>query len=1138
MMGFFSQRKHLFLWVAAGFAFCLLLSDSAICQTPQPVALQAVKDHQGEDRFLVPEDGVQSILSVMTDLESRRDPKCDASANRLENIVYGLPFLDEARWQRAVLQTTWFSHVWELADDEAGVKQAETVTREDLERIVRPRTIYQWLPSGDLEVYLKDGESVVLKKVTYEHYSSVGYALRSFLAAYQETMLDEQRMLLPIDREGISFLKEVLDVATLTAIQIATRLAREEERRDITAPLFKKAWQMIKIPEVPLEKESGGKPGRESFPLSVDIQAELRGMMMALIDGKKAAYAAYNKFEGRDLDALLFEKIAKDFARVPVPADREGRRIMMEKFMSEVTLFTRNVLLESQQKAQQRGHRFIRAEDVFEVLQIHMPHLIDDQERVVFFPRFAFKRRILIEPYDPDSFRDFTLHWDIIRSVLTRSASEFFLNPDPFAIETLAEGVSDYAVLLFRVAGMPEKNSTGALISAVDVVSAAQIERAVQRINRLTLMHREEPRQDIQPDPILSAPGIYPADGKKTFFTDETQKVNIHFAHRLADWYVKWINQPDENGYERILLNTSGVAAGDVNADDYPDILLVGGRGNQLLLNDGHGRFHPAGRAMGLIHKRGDGSHGEPRQPIIADFDNDGWQDILITYVGEKHRLYRNLKGKKFEDVTDQANLGGEELVGGPATVFDYDRDGLLDIYIGYYGASLEPQLRSPIAHYTARRVEGKPPVAAARPSLSLNNRNASPNRLWRNLGDMRFEDVTEYSRTGDTGWTTAVGHCDLNADGWQDMVVANDYGANTIFINQGDGRFADASEDLGVTKTGHSMNVGLTDLNRDGFPDFYISNINSMLKNAKYMFPSQTTEMDVKEGYLARLLFAEKSLLYMSKSENGRLREFVISDDFQKGADDIGWAWDAEFFDFDNDGDDDLYICNGFNPYVQRKNLVTKMGEDSLKFSLTDSRFSAMAEENRDYNLFFVNQGNKLVNQSDISGVKLKGYSSSAAYLDYDRDGDLDMILSNTNAKAVFYENHASSLGHHWMMVRLIGDIHQKVNRDAIGAQLVLKPADGLPMWREIHGGSGYLSMDPKEQHWGLGQATRGDLTIRWPNGEVQKIPGLKADRFYKIHQGHHIQVFQFSQGKFLVEVVEGETDGAGTSQISSSSH
>jgi hypothetical protein len=92
--------------------------------------------------------------------------------------------------------------------------------------------------------------------------------------------------------------------------------------------------------------------------------------------------------------------------------------------------------------------------------------------------------------------------------------------------------------------------------------------------------------------------------------------------------------------------------------------------------------------------------------------------------------------------------------------------------------------------------------------------------------------------------------------------------------------------------------------------------------------------------------------------------------------------------------------------------------------------------------------------------------------------------------------------------------------------------------MWREIHGGSGYLSMDPKEQHWGLGQATRGDLTIRWPNGEVQKIPGLKADRFYKIHQGHHIQVFQFSQGKFLVEVVEGETDGAGTSQISSSSH
>jgi histone H3/H4 len=1112
------HQRRLLVLLGVGLCWILwfLTTDIVFSQLPPMNPVQTVTNILSDDHSAVVEDGAGAILSAMKDLESRRDPKCDASANRLENMVYGLPFSQEGRWQRAALQTVWLAHVWRLAADKAQARGAKMVTREDLQRVVQPQTIYQWLPSGDLEVHLQDKEIVLLKKMIYDHYSSVGYSLRSLLAAYQETMVNEQKLLLSIDHQGVLFLKEVLDVMTLTAIQTATRLARQEEERQITAPLFTKAWQVINVPEVAQAQKSGDQSGIQGGPLSLEIQAQLRAMMMTLIDSKITAYGVYNKFEDRDLDELLLEKIAKDFAKVPVPADPQGRRLMLEELTAMVTLFTQNVLQDAHQKAQENGHRLIRAEDIFNGLQVYMPHVVDDQERVVFFPRFPFKRQIQIEPYDPDSFRDFAIHWDVIRSVLQSSAVELPLNMDPFAAEVLAEGVSDYAVLLLRVAGMPERNQTGAPTRPVGFVSADQISRAAERINRMTLIHQEEPRQDIKSDPILSASGPSAENGTKPFFRDQTQKVNIHFTHRPADWYVKWINQPDENGYERILLNNSGVAAGDVNADDYPDILLVGGKGNQLLLNDGHGHFRDVTKSMGIVYKRKDGSHGEPRQPIIADFDNDGWQDILITYVGERHRLYRNLEGKKFEDISERVDLGGDGLVGGPATVFDYDRDGLLDIYIGYYGLSLEPHLRSPIAHYISEKESGKQQVPV-RPSLSLNNRNASPNRLWRNLGDMRFEDVTEHTRTGDTGWTTAVGHSDLNGDGWQDLVVANDFGTNTILMNQGDGRFVDASENLGVTKTGHSMNVGFADLNRDGFPDFYISNINSMLKNAKYMFPSEVTEMDVKEGYLARLLFAEKSLLYMSKSNNGRLEQFLISDDFQKGSDDMGWAWDAEFFDFDNDGDDDLYICNGFNPFVQRKNLVTKMGEENLKLSLTDERFSALAEENRDYNLFFVNQNNKLVNLSDISGLKLKGYSSSAAYLDYDRDGDLDIILSTTNAKAVFYENHAAPQEYHWLMVKLIGDPKQKVNRDAIGAWLTLKPADGLPIWREIHGGSGYLSMDPKEQHFGLGKATQGDLSIRWPNGEIQEIPGLKANCYYKIRQGQGIQVFRFSEGKLV---------------------
>ena len=216
------------------------------------------------------------------------------------------------------------------------------------------------------------------------------------------------------------------------------------------------------------------------------------------------------------------------------------------------------------------------------------------------------------------------------------------------------------------------------------------------------------------------------------------------------------------------------MAAEDIDGDGWTDILLVGGLGNQLLINDGKGRFEERADA-GLEFRRPDGNPGEPRQPLIADLDNDGWQDVVITYAGDDHRVFRNLGDGTFDDVSDRAGLGGAERIGGPATAFDFDCDGLLDIYIGYFG------------NYTQ----------GARPYLVRDNINADANRLFRNVGGMRFEDVTDASGTGDTGWAQAIAHVDFDADGWQDLVVANDFGQNAYLRNRGDGTFEDLTFDL-----------------------------------------------------------------------------------------------------------------------------------------------------------------------------------------------------------------------------------------------------------------------------------------------------------------------------------------------------
>jgi hypothetical protein len=635
----------------------------------------------------------------------------------------------------------------------------------------------------------------------------------------------------------------------------------------------------------------------------------------------------------------------------------------------------------------------------------------------------------------------------------------------PFAAEIVAEAISQYGVLVLRMAGeIVNQRKIDLMLRPADLSASASL--IAERARRHPLEAPSRPASSR----IVSASAGAPGPTPDLFFSDITKESGLEFEHRSSRWLGEFRHKQVKTPP---TFSGGGVAAEDVDGDGFVDILLLGGAGNALLMNTGRGGFVDVTAEAGLDHRRADGSTAEPRKPIIADFDNDGRQDILITYANDDHRLYRNLGGRRFDDVSASAGLGGAGLIGGPATVFDFDGDGLLDIYIGYFGNYLE----------------------GAFPAQDRDNHAALPNRLFRNLGGMAFDDVSEASGTGDRGWTQAVSHLDFDRDGRQDIVVANDYGLNAFFRNLGDGRFRNVAPEFGMDKALHSMNVGTTDINLDGFPDIYISNIATLVKDNKYTFPDVNTPLDFDLFAMSGMLIKEADTFFVSEAEGGEFSGYVLSDDVERGATSTGWAWDAEFLDFDHDGDDDLYLVNGTNDY-NAFSMIARNGQEG------EAAAALLLSHSRESNVFFRNEQGKLKNRSPESGANFVGNSRSTAFFDFDQDGDLDIIVNNFHSPATLLQNNTEQRGQHWLKIRLLGEPARGSNRDAIGARIEVSTEGGFSNSRLVQGGSGYLSMNPKQQHFGVGAARTVDVKVTWPNGEKQDFPGLATDRAYTISQ------------------------------------
>ena len=1022
--------------------------------------------------------GLDNTMKMIGEFEGQKDPKCYATASRLEDFMYGTPLSDEARFEKIRLQKQFVRSMWQTASEAAAAEGAATVSEPHMRQVLGNFYQVEKPPEGDLVLKVPGQDPVQIKFTDYRQYSSIAYGLRAILGTQQDALLDGAEYV-PLGDGAVTALKEALDVITLSALSRADRVARIMDQHSISGTNLQTEWSSMtahagEAAEISETADASTKPG-EGLPEYT--------LLRKIIAEKTASYEAYNNIS----TAVFLRNIQVYFAKYRWPADPDVSNKLKILFNETMIDFANDLLLGSEAVARTQGHKLVRVEDVDQFVKTYIPFDINQYEDAVFFPGLPPRQRVEIEAYDMDAFRDSGLHWRYISAAIDEPGFAGRMEPDPFAAELIGENIAQLGVLLLRLAGDFARESTGTTLAA------GHLQQALAEIGS-----RKEQHAALPAAPATRQQGIYSAAepttaSSGTFFTDVTRQSGIDFRHHSADWLNRMIRSYTVRDKEVAVLAVppafggSGAAVEDINNDGFPEVLLLGGKGNKLYLNVGKGRFKDITSAAGLDWTRKeDGFPGEPRQPIIADFDNDGLQDIFISYVNDEHRLYRNTGKGNFEDVSVRANLGGAGLVAGPATAMDFDNDGLLDIYIGYFGQYIE----------------------GIKPTLARRNFNGLPNKLFRNMGNMQFKDVTAGSGLANTGWTQAMSHTDLDRDGRQDLIVGNDFGINAYYHNKGDGTFGDIAPQLGVDKPSYTMNVGLTDLNRDLAPDIYISNIVTMDKDQKYVLPSEQTDMKFDAAKMARMRVVEANDLFVSRREGDKLF-YEQSDAIGRGLSSTGWAWGADFFDFDNDGDEDLYVTNGMNEFA-----VYSSENPYYKDPKGEQRNVVLPESTRESNVFFVNEAGKLSNRSPESGADLLGNSRAVAYADLDMDGDQDMVLNNYHSEAVIYRNNSQENDNNWIKIKLIGDPASGSSRDAIGARIIVRGEDGWQAWREIHGSVGYLTMHPKEQHIGVGKAEAVDVTIEWPGNLVSRHSGLKPNVRYVIDQADHKSSGQEQQG------------------------
>lgn len=507
---------------------------------------------------------------------------------------------------------------------------------------------------------------------------------------------------------------------------------------------------------------------------------------------------------------------------------------------------------------------------------------------------------------------------------------------------------------------------------------------------------------------------------------------------------------------KKYIIETTGtgVAIFDYDNDGWPDIFLVNGTrlgalpdgpapSNHLYRNNHDGTFSDVTTMVGL------GATGWGQGVCVGDYDNDGWEDLYITYYG-KNRLYHN-QGGTFSEVAEKAGVAGSGKAWGTGCAFvDYDRDGRLDLVVANY---VDFDL-------AAAPAPGDRPTCMWKGVSVMCGPRGLPgakNILYHNKGYGTFEDVTTKAHIDRTDghYAFSVSTLDFDEDGWPDIFIACDSTPNILYRNNHDGTFTDVAvtADAAFNEDGREqagMGSTIADYNGDGHLDIFKTNFSD-----------------------------DTSTLYRNNGD-GTFTDSTSVAGLGLYTQYLGWG--TMFFDFDNDGWPDLILANGHvYPEVDAQHLGSSYKEPRILYHNNgDGTFSD-------------------ISASAGTGITTSASSRGLAVGDLWNDGRMSAVVSNMNAVPSLLVNQIRT-PNHWIAIRTVGT---KSNRDGIGARILVKAGSRI-LVDEVRSGSSYISNSDMRVHFGLGAAAKVEwVEVHWPSGLVERFADLATDAIHTVKEG-----------------------------------
>jgi len=524
-------------------------------------------------------------------------------------------------------------------------------------------------------------------------------------------------------------------------------------------------------------------------------------------------------------------------------------------------------------------------------------------------------------------------------------------------------------------------------------------------------------------------------------YTDIAVQAKLAFQHVSGSLDKKYLPE----------TFSGGVAWIDYNQDGWPDLYLVNGSkwedlltgkrtvSNALFRNNRDGTFVNVTQQAGVA-----GNHWG-MGATVADYDNDGWPDLYVCNYGP-NQLYRNNQDGTFSDVTEKARVGDSHW-SSSAGFADYDGDGWLDLYVANYVDFNHQNPPTPDCQYRGIKVHCGPKGLIPAPDV-----------LYHNNGDGTFSDVTrEAGMAVLPAYGLGVLWGDYDNDGDPDLYVANDSVANFLFENQGNGTFREVAVLAGVAynedgQPQAGMGIAMGDYDHDGYFDYFQTNFsgdyNSLRRN------------------LGKGAFRD-----VSYSSGVALPSWQL----------LGWG--TGFFDYDNDGWEDLFVANGHvYPQVDQHPIDMTFAEPKLVHrNLSNGKFADVTTR----------LGTELTSPWSSRG---------AAFADVDNDGDVDVAVNNLGARPSLFLNEGGNRSGNWLIIELIS---KTGNRGAVGARVTVETEQTRQM-QEVTAGNSYQSSNDSRLHFGLGKSLAvKSLVIRWPDKQLQEFSGLAANRSYSLKQG-----------------------------------